>query len=75
MSVERKDYLIYVTGFGPFTGHEQVNASWEAVKLLPTKHQVRNQQLKIKLVEIPVIYDDVNKHVERIWKENPKVIV
>lgn len=75
MSVENtsEDRLIYVTGFGPFAGHEQINASWEAVRLLPTKHTVRNQSFQLKLVEIPVIYDDVNQHVERIWKHNPKV--
>lgn len=75
MSVEKtsEESLIYVTGFGPFFGHEKVNASWEAVRLLPTKHTVRNQSLRLKLVEIPVIYDEVNQFVERIWKDNPKV--
>lgn len=67
--------LIYVTGFGPFVGHETINASWEAVRLLPTKHTVRNRSFQLKLVEIPVIYDEVNKHVERIWKDKPQVIV
>lgn len=69
-----EELLIYVTGFGPFVGHEIINASWEAVRLLPTKHTVRNQSIHLKLIEIPVIYDEVNKYVERIWKDKPKVI-
>jgi len=76
MSEEKiSDPLIYVTGFGPFVGHEIINASWEAVRLLPTKHTVGKQSYKIKLVEIPVIYDEVNKHVESIWKDNPKLVI
>lgn len=71
---ERSELLIYVTGFGPFVGHEEKNASWEAVRLLPTKHKVKNQSFQIKLIEIPVIYEEVNKYVESIWKDDPKVI-
>lgn len=69
-----EDPLIYVTGFGPFSGHEEVNASWEAVKLLPTNRTVRNQTYRIQLLEVPVVYDEVNRYVEEIWKERPKVI-
>lgn len=77
MSVQNnteEELLICVTGFGPFAGHEKINASWEAVRLLPTKHTIRNQSFNLKLVEIPVIYDEVNKHVEKIWNDEPKVI-
>ncbi|KAJ6647363.1 Beta-alanine-activating enzyme [Pseudolycoriella hygida] len=70
-----QEYLIYVTGFGPFAGHEAVNASWEAVQLLPTQRTVRNQSFHLKLVEIPVIYDKVDKFVERIWEDNPKLVI
>lgn len=76
MSLENstEEFLICVSGFGPFAGHEIINASWEAVRLLPTKHTVRNQSFHLKLVEIPVIYDEVEKYVEKIWKDKPKVI-
>ncbi|KAG4068541.1 hypothetical protein HA402_004882 [Bradysia odoriphaga] len=67
--------LVYVTGFGPFKGHETVNASWEAVRLLPFKHSVRNQPIRIKLLEVPVVYDEVNNYVESIWKDSPKLVI
>jgi len=70
-----EESLIYVTGFGPFVGHEIINASWEAVRLLPTERTIRNKSFRLKLVEIPVIYDEVNQHVERIWKDNPKLVI
>lgn len=73
MAAKSADPLIYVTGFGPFAGHVQANASWEAVRLLPTEHLIENQQCRIKLLEIPVIYTDVDKAIEHIWQENPKV--
>lgn len=68
-----EEQLIYVTGFGPFVGHEIINASWEAVRLLPTELTVRTQSFRLKLVEIPVIYNEVNTYVERIWNDKPKV--
>lgn len=70
MSVEP---VVYVTGFGPFKGHEVKNASWEAVKLLPEKLTIRNQSIRIKLLEVPVGYDEVNQYVEKIWADAPKV--
>lgn len=78
MSTEKLDNhtnLIYVTGFGPFKGHEKVNASWEAVRTLPLQGSVGDIQYQLKLRQIPVIYDDVNQAVVEIWKENPKLVV
>lgn len=67
--------LIYVTGFGLFGGHEQVNASWEAVRLLPTVHILADgSRYRLKLREVPVTYSDVDQAVDDIWKEDPKVI-
>jgi pyroglutamyl-peptidase len=65
--------VIFVTGFGPFVGHEEKNASWEAVKLLPDKVKVKNQEYSIKKIEIPVKYDVVDNVVNKIWSENPRV--
>lgn len=67
-----KNILIYVTGFGLFNKLTS-NASWEAVRLLPTEHSVGDIKCSIKLLEIPVVYADVDRAVSEIWKENPKV--
>lgn len=54
---------VVVTGFGPFRNHN-VNASWEAVKLLPDHFNGFNIIKK----EIPVTYDHVENHVPDLWK-------
>lgn len=73
MSNNKKEILIYITGFGLFSGHEQINASWAAVKLLPSDIKFGTFHCRIKIIEVPVTYSDVDKAVENIWKENPKV--
>lgn len=61
---------VLVTGFGPFRDHS-VNASWEAVKLLPN-YKIEGVNLHIK--EIPVTYKDVEEIVPKLWKDlQPKV--
>lgn len=61
---------VVVTGFGPFAGH-QINASWEAVKLL--KHETIDG-INFVLEEIPVVYDYIDKTIPFLWeKYNPKV--
>lgn len=68
--------LIVVTGFGPFIGHETVNASWEAVRLLPDSlesNQKTNYKIEKKLVSVE--YDDVNKSVDEIWALKPALVV
>jgi pyroglutamyl-peptidase len=65
--------VIFITGFGVFGGHEKVNASWEAVKLIPDRLTVKNEEYLVKKLEIPVVYDAVNDVVPQIWAENPVV--
>lgn len=65
--------LVYITGFGPFSGHETVNASWEAVRQLPNHRKVNGKTIEIRLVEIPVVYEEVDKYVNDIWKQSPRV--
>lgn len=66
--------LIIVTGYGQFAGHE-VNASGEAVKLLPSKVKVGSKNYEIRQIEVSVEYEDVDKKVEEIWKMNPHLVV
>lgn len=62
---------IIVTGFGPFSEHK-INASWEAVKLLPS---IAPKTLNLITKEIPVTYEEVDKNVKDLWEEHqPKVI-
>lgn len=66
--------LIVVTGYGQFVGHE-VNASGEAVKLLPRELVVRSKKYEIRTLSVSVEYEDVDKKVEEIWKMKPHLVV
>ncbi|XP_070509929.1 pyroglutamyl-peptidase 1 [Chironomus tepperi] len=67
--------LIVVTGYGVFKGHEEKNASWEAVQLLPNKLQIEDQNFKIEKIQLAVEYDDVDKKVNEIWSKNPELVI
>lgn len=61
--------VILVTGFGLFRDYK-VNASWEAVKLLPDEIG----DFKLVKIEVPVAYDAVETRIPDLWKElNPEV--
>lgn len=66
--------LIVVTGYGQFAGHE-VNASGEAVKLLPKEIVVGTKKYKIHTMEVSVEYEDVDKKVEEIWSMKPHLVI
>ncbi|KAH8332221.1 hypothetical protein KR074_010816 [Drosophila pseudoananassae] len=72
-SSDRK--LIVISGFGPFLGHETVNASWEAVQLLPENltHNGVEYELVKKLV--PVEYGAVDEAVSEIWDLQPDLVI
>ncbi|RVE41656.1 hypothetical protein evm_013695 [Chilo suppressalis] len=65
--------MVIVTGFGPFVGH-QVNASWEAVKLM-NKEKIENEHnIELVQLELSVTYEDVNKYVPALWEtHSPQV--
>lgn len=73
ISFEMPSKTIVVTGFGPFRGHEQVNPSWEAVKLLPDVLEYEGKQYPVKKMEIPVAYADVDGSLEDVWADDPMV--
>lgn len=66
--------LIVVTGYGQFAGHE-INASGEAVKLLPSELKVGSKNYQIRTLLVSVDYEDVDKKVEEIWKMKPHLVV
>jgi len=70
---------VLITGFGPFRDHT-VNASWEAVRLIPDRGISLPSNLSsgipVNLVtyQIPVVYKSVAHIVPRLWdKHQPDV--
>ncbi|KAM4749040.1 pyroglutamyl-peptidase 1-like protein [Rhinophrynus dorsalis] len=57
---------VVVTGFGPYKNYI-VNSSWEAVKELSRLGLGEN--VKLHIMELPVIYSEVMKRVNQIWTE------
>ncbi|KAK9872462.1 hypothetical protein WA026_017931 [Henosepilachna vigintioctopunctata] len=65
------DKNILVTGFGPF-GNHPINASWEAVKLLPDEFLGH----KVVKCQIPVSYTDVENKIPQMWSSlKPELVV
>ncbi|XP_017053056.1 pyroglutamyl-peptidase 1 [Drosophila ficusphila] len=72
-SSDRK--LIVVSGFGPFTGHDTINASWEAVKLLPEVLSYNGTEYDIEKRLVQVEYGAVDEAVTEIWKRQPDLVI
>lgn len=66
--------LIVVTGYGQFLGHE-VNASEEAVKLLPREIKIGSKTFQIKVILVSVEYEEVDRKVDEIWSMKPYLVV
>ncbi|XP_068143050.1 pyroglutamyl-peptidase 1 [Drosophila tropicalis] len=73
MSSERK--LVVVSGFGPFIGHEAINASWEAVKLLPDQINRNGEDFELAKQLVSVEYGAVDKAVDEIWARKPDLVI
>ncbi|KAG8228895.1 hypothetical protein J437_LFUL007632 [Ladona fulva] len=70
-----KNSTVIVTGFGPFK-HHKINASWEAVKLLPSLNLDEKLGIKLIVEEIPVSYDAVSEKIPKLWEmHNPLLVV
>uniref|UniRef100_A0A182WBK1 Uncharacterized protein n=1 Tax=Anopheles minimus TaxID=112268 RepID=A0A182WBK1_9DIPT len=67
--------IIIVTGFGPFEGHEERNASWEAVNLLPDVFLFRKDTYQLRKYKVPVTYEEVDRIVPLIWNQQPDLVV
>lgn len=72
--MSQKQLEIVITGFGTFAGQEKVNASMEAVNKFPSSIEVNSKKFVVKKLEIPVVYEDVDKIVPNIWKDNPMLV-
>lgn len=66
--------LIVVTGYGQFKGHD-INASGEAVKLLPENIEINGKTFDIRKKIIEVVYEDVDGAVDEIWNMKPFLVV
>ncbi|KAJ8679066.1 hypothetical protein QAD02_014853 [Eretmocerus hayati] len=75
--MEKQEGLtILVTGFGPFKDNK-INASWEAVKLLPDlfKSNPETSQINLIIEEIPVAYKIVSSKIQELWEQHKPSII
>lgn len=73
MARETRNKIVHVTGFGEFSGFENINPSWEAVSLLPDSLDVNGTNYAIQKHRVPVTYNEVDAKVPTLWKDNPAV--
>ena len=76
--MENSSKQILVTGYGPF-GKHKINASWEAVRLLPNFWNEEDEKMaKLTLRQVPVRYQYILEDYEQMANEaeiNPDFIV
>lgn len=72
--MSQKHREIVITGFGTFTGQDKINASMEAVHRLPGSLEVNSIHFVVKQFEIPVVYEEVDIVVPKIWKDKPVLV-
>ena len=62
---------ILITGFGPFRNHP-VNASWEAVKLLPELFNSCENSSNVTLVieQLTVAYKSVSDRIKELYEQH-----
>ncbi|XP_034246064.1 pyroglutamyl-peptidase 1 [Thrips palmi] len=63
---------VVVTGFGPF-GQYKVNASWEAVKLIPSL--LDETDINLIIEEIPVEYEETWTKISQLQKEHTPILM
>jgi len=76
MPVENGNFkppTVIVTGFGPFQGHE-INASWEAVRLLP--NLANGDEINLLIEQLPVDYSYCSNRIPKLWNDlKPDLVV
>lgn len=65
--------IVIVTGFGPF-GHYKINASWEAVKLIPSFLDTDKTDIKLIIEEIPVEYEETLARIIKLQEKHKPIV-
>lgn len=65
---------VVVTGFGPFR-HYPINASWEAVRLIPDILDTEQININLIIEEIPVEYEETLTRISKLQKEYDPILM